>query len=66
MIDKYTTIQGDTWDFISHKLYGTSKGTEKLIEANRKHIGTILFKSGIKLTVPQLEVEKVENLPPWR
>ena len=66
MAQTYTTIQGDTWDLISWKLYGEEKYMRYLIEANRPYIDTLIFSAGTKLIVPDLPEEMDENIPFWR
>ena len=34
MAAKYTTVQGDTWDLISYKVYGSEKYIGNLMQAN--------------------------------
>lgn len=65
-VRKYTTIYGDTWDQIAYVQYGDSKVINPLMEANREHIGTIIFKTGIILRIPPLEVKQNGNIAPWR
>lgn len=63
--EKYKTIQGDTWDLISFKIWGTEKHFNELIKENREHIGTVFFKANIELNVPQIE-ETNSRISPWR
>ena len=42
-MSNYTTIQGDTWDIISLKQYGSEMYVTNLIEANSKHRKNYLF-----------------------
>ena len=62
----YRTIAGDMWDAIAFKKLGSCKWTEKLINANREHIETFIFKAGVELKLPEVETVKVATLPPWR
>jgi len=62
----YTTIQGDMWDMISYKVYGTEIYADKLIEANPEHLKTVIFDAGIKLRIPDIEIPSPETLPPWK
>lgn len=39
----YTTIQGDMWDGIAKKIYGTENGINVLLEANLKYRDIIIF-----------------------
>lgn len=66
MSSTYTTIQGDTWDLISFKLFISEKYMRYLIEANWDHADVLVFSSGIVLTVPELPEEPDEDLPFWR
>lgn len=34
----YTTIQGDMWDSIAKKVYGTEKAMDILMKANPEHL----------------------------
>lgn len=62
----YVTIQGDTWDKIALNVYGSIAGLNNLMNANRAHIDTIVFNSGVSITVPDAVVEKSSKLPPWK
>ena len=62
----YTTIQGDTWDLISFKLFGSEKYMKNLIEANWPLLETLVFSSGTVITVPDLPEESAEDAPFWR
>ncbi|MDP5277140.1 tail protein X [Chengkuizengella axinellae] len=62
---QYTTIQGDMWDSISYKMYGTESNMSILIQANTEHMETTIFTAGITLNVPEVETENT-NLPPWK
>lgn len=62
----YRTVAGDVWDMIAHKALGSTRHTERLINANRDKIETFIFKAGVELTLPQIETTQVTRLPPWR
>lgn len=63
----YTTKQGDLWDLISYQQLGSSKYTERLINANRAYVSTVILKAGVVLTLPTITEEtKTATLPPWR
>lgn len=64
----YTTIQGDMWDIISKKNYGSEKFVDVLIEANYEHRETIFFAAGVVLTIPDVDTSQRDsrNLPPWK
>jgi phage tail protein X len=65
-VAEYTTIQGDTWDSIAHKLYGSSLQLERLMEANPQHMRIVVFGAGVVLQVPELPEQPAAGLPPWR
>lgn len=63
----YTTIQGDMWDGISHKLYGDEKYMDVLIAANPEYRYIYTFSAGIVLKVPEIEERiSADSLPPWK
>ncbi len=63
---EYITVQGETWDLIALKVYGSEKYMTKLIEANPEHRETVFFSANVKLTVPEIETPVPEELPPWK
>jgi phage tail protein X len=66
-MNRYITIQGDMWDSISKKLYGTEKHVKELMEANKSYLLTLVFLDGIVLNVPEITTEEeISNIPPWR
>ncbi|GED35042.1 tail protein X [Brevibacillus centrosporus] len=65
-MNTYITIQGDTWDGISFKLFGTDKHMPDLIQANPDHNSTVIFSADIRLTIPTIEVATSFTLPPWK
>lgn len=64
----YQTIQGDTFDNISKKVYGNEKMLQKLIDANPEQLGTVIFPAGVLLEVPEQVAEEQEaySPAPWR
>lgn len=66
MGETYTTIQGDTWDSISYKLYGTERRMGDLIVANWDYLDILVFPAGVVLTVPPAEETALNNQPFWR
>ncbi|RXZ84581.1 phage tail protein [Paenibacillaceae bacterium] len=62
----YKTIQGDQWDIISFKVYGTENGMSLLMQANPSFIETTVFPSGVLLQVPIIQPAAPESIPPWR
>ncbi|MEG1413471.1 MAG: tail protein X [Acidaminococcaceae bacterium] len=66
MTETYKTIAGDTWDMVALHLLGGEEYTSLLLEANPKHIQTVIFDAGIILTIPKITVPEAQNLPPWK
>lgn len=68
MVDTYRTVQGDTWDIISKKQYGSEKYVNSLIAENWPQRLTMIFKAGVDIVVPEITVEEQasQNLPPWK
>ena len=63
----YKTVSGDTWDLIAFRQLGSCDYTEVLINANRNHIDKFIFRAGVELIIPDIEIEqKKTSLPPWR
>lgn len=60
------TMQGDTFDLIAQREYGTTEYAEALMNANREHIETQIFDVGVELREATLEKKATEVLPPWR
>lgn len=61
---EYLTKTGDEWDVISRNIYGSEKYVGELLKANPAQVGTIIFESGVKLKIPEIEKEKAEYLKP--
>ena len=68
MARNYTTIQGDTWDIVSFKNYGSEKYIDLLIEQNYLHRQTVFFPAGVLLAIPDVDIKTQDSrdLPPWR
>jgi len=65
-MNKYMTVSGDTWDYISFKVYKNYEQMDKLFKSNPDHIETVIFKGGIELNIPDVEEEVSSSLPPWK
>lgn len=67
-MSKYTTIAGDTWDYIAYTQLGSCDYVHHLMDANREYIGTAVFSAGVTLTLPEITAMETaaSNLPPWR
>ena len=64
----YKTVQGDTWDIISKKIYGTEKFMTLLMTSNPKIADIVIFPAGIEIQAPQINTtsETLQGLPPWK
>lgn len=64
----YTTVSGDTFDLIAHRLYGNCRRVKGLMQANSQYLDILIFPAGLVLTVPEAEEEQTDtdSLPPWR
>lgn len=62
----YRTVQGDTWDLISFKNYGSSAMTDTLIAVNPMYAKTAIFSAGVKINLPTVPVIVSSSLPPWK
>ena len=69
MTSTYKTVQGDTWDLISYKIYGSENFIPELMALNYERRMITVFPSGISLIVPELDTSQKDiqlNLPPWK
>lgn len=63
----YKTVQGDTWDLISWKNYGSEFYIDELMEANPRLMNYVIFPAGIEVIIPKAaQKTNSENLPPWK
>jgi len=70
MTIQYVTQEGERWDTVSFKMYGTVSEVPRIAEANPQvPLGTRLA-GGIVLEIPVLESNNVTLapalLPPWK
>ena len=65
-MDTYITVQGDTWDMISYKVYGSSKYIGLLMESNYNLLDIFIFSAGVEVNVPELPEEEAADIPNWR
>lgn len=67
---QYTTQEGERWDTISHKMYGTTGQAPRIIDTNPQVPITDRLAGGLVLEIPVLESNSInvnENLlPPWK
>lgn len=66
MIKTIKTVQGDMWDLISYRVYGTEAGVAALLEANPEMAAQFVLPGGVTVIVPDYEAPKTTILPPWR
>ena len=69
MADNYLThitTEGERWDQLSYRYYGSSVRYEPIARANPHVPTTGAIPAGLTLLIPVLEVEPVAgDLPPW-
>lgn len=67
MATTYITQQGDAWDAIAYKVYGSTAYTGHLMQANFPLLDIFVFDAGVVLQVPDLPAEDdTAALPIWR
>ncbi len=64
--DVYTTEQGDMWDLISRKVFGSEKYASDLMRANPVYLDVAVFSAGAQLVCPDIEIQRATPLPPWK
>lgn len=62
----YTTAQGDMWDSIAYKQMGSTRHTDKLMNANLRYLKYYSFQAGIVLNIPEVKEDVSGTLPPWK
>lgn len=69
-IQQHTTQEGERWDTVSWKAYGTVSRVPEIIEANPAVPITDRLPAGVVLIIPVIETADAkipkENLPPWK
>lgn len=63
---EYTTVQGDTFDMLAFKAYGSEFLSHLIIQANPQYSNVITFDSGIVLKLPKINKQLTATRPPWR
>jgi phage tail protein X len=68
MESTYTTIQGDTWDIIAYRVYGSEKYIGYLMQSNFDLLDIFIFSSGtiIKTSALAETTSAISDLPIWR
>ncbi len=64
-MSSYTTIQGDTWDLIAYRLWGSEYLLPLLLEENPKYRHVHVFDGGINLQVPDVDTTNYTARPAW-
>lgn len=64
----YITRHGDTFDMMAIAAYNEERMASKIIAANPRHAGTLVFDEGVSLIIPSLSDEELmpETVAPWR
>lgn len=62
----YKTLQGDTWDLISYKIFGEEKYLIEIYNLNPEYSNIAIFEGGVELKIPVISVEITSTLPPWK
>ncbi len=63
----YTTQEGEAWDEIARKVYGTEKLMHVLLDANPNLRHYLTLPGNTQVVCPEVEIETVpEVLPPWK
>lgn len=63
---QYRTIQGDMWDGIAFKVYGSEAYLNVLLEANQAYAHYVILPANLILKCPDANISAAINLPPWR
>lgn len=65
---EYVTSQGDTWDFIAYKIFGSESYMQQLIEANFDLLDMLIFPANVKINVPKIGIDISNDIdqPSWR
>lgn len=61
----YKTLQGDTWDIVAKKVYGSEIYADILMANNFSLLDIFIFSAGEKIFIPEISVQN-SNPPPWR
>lgn len=63
----YTTKEGDMWDYIAWKVYGSESYMETLLQAkeNLDLIEEYIFPAGASVWCPYVEEGEIDDTPEW-
>jgi phage tail protein X len=65
MTNDYRTQQGEMWDYISRKIYGTERFCNVLMRTNPLYLDVVTFDAGIHLTVPAITISGSISTVQW-
>lgn len=64
----YSSISGDTWDYIAFKFYGLT-GKEfmmsTLLQANPEFLHFVILPANLHINIPDAVIPDTSFLPPW-
>lgn len=61
------TRAGDTFDLLAIAAYNDEKLASRIVQANPRYAGTVVFEAGVKIKIPVIaKTEMPTTLPPWR
>jgi phage tail protein X len=61
----YTTRDGDMYDLISYRMYGSEYHLDTIIDANPLYYDVLHFDDGCDLLIPDLPSPATIGGPPW-
>lgn len=65
----YTTVDGDRWDTLAARFYGSNTGIALLTDANPGVPITAIIPMGTPLVIPVIDDPQITDktdLPPWK
>lgn len=67
-MNTYQTVQGDMWDSIAKRAYGTETAMDQLMRANPDLLQVAVFGAGEIILLPQISAQEAAStaVPPWR
>lgn len=67
-MNTYQTVQGDMWDSIAKRAYGTENAMDQLMRANPDLLQAAVFGAGEIVLLPQISAQEAAStaVPPWR
>lgn len=67
-MNTYQTVQGDMWDSIAKRAYGTETTMDQLMRANPDLLQVAVFGAGEIVLLPQISAQEAAStaVPPWR